>query len=176
MTNNDMPRVIYANELDWDACPGSGCTCYIRQDGKFTLGDRVRKTKGSSWQGIIVGFYSTDYTPIGYAVESEREKGSVQIYPEKALELLSAEVSEYALAAFGRVIAYYRLEALPEEYVDQSLQEDLETIRRALAIADALERGPSEEMVKAGHEVFDCSLDVIFEAMTTQLKKEIGDG
>lgn len=53
---------------------------------KFKLGDRVRKTKGSSWQGRVVGFYSTTLTPIGYAVESEREPGSVQIYPEAALE------------------------------------------------------------------------------------------
>lgn len=55
---------------------------------KFKIGDRVRKIKGSSWQGIIVGTYSTELTPIGYAVESEREKGSVQIYPEAALELV----------------------------------------------------------------------------------------
>lgn len=53
---------------------------------KFSLGQRVRKTKGSSWQGRVVGFYSTILTPIGYAVESEREPGSVQIYPEAALE------------------------------------------------------------------------------------------
>ena len=53
---------------------------------KFKLKDRVRKTKGSSWQGHVVGFYSTELTPIGYCVESEREPGSVQIYPENALE------------------------------------------------------------------------------------------
>jgi hypothetical protein len=53
----------------------------------FALGQRVEKTKGSSWRGRIVGFYSTDLTPIGYAVESEREPGSVQIYPESALAL-----------------------------------------------------------------------------------------
>ena len=52
----------------------------------FSLGDRVRKTKGSSWQGVIVGTYSTTLTPEGYAVESEREPGSVQIYPVTALE------------------------------------------------------------------------------------------
>jgi dihydrofolate reductase (trimethoprim resistance protein) len=54
----------------------------------FAIGDRVRKTKGSSWQGIIVGTYSTRLTPEGYAVESEREPGSVQIYPVGALELV----------------------------------------------------------------------------------------
>ena len=58
---------------------------------KFHLGTRVRKIKGSSWHGLIVGFYSTTQTPIGYCVESEREPGSVQIYPETALE----EIYEY---------------------------------------------------------------------------------
>lgn len=55
---------------------------------KFKIGDRVRKISGSSWQGIIVGTYSTRLTPEGYCVESEREPGSVQIYPAKALELV----------------------------------------------------------------------------------------
>lgn len=55
---------------------------------RWPLGTRVRKTKGSSWHGRIVGYYSTDLTPVGYAVESEREPGSVQIYPALALERL----------------------------------------------------------------------------------------
>lgn len=53
---------------------------------KFNVGDRVRKVSGARWQGYVVGFYSTSLTPRGYAVESENEPGSVQIYPEKALE------------------------------------------------------------------------------------------
>lgn len=53
---------------------------------KFKIGDRVRKIKGSSWLGRVCGTYSTSLTPVGYAVESEREPGSVQIYPEVALE------------------------------------------------------------------------------------------
>lgn len=57
---------------------------------KFKWGDRVRKTKGSSWQGHVVGTYATTLTPEGYAVESEREPGSVQIYPASALELVPA--------------------------------------------------------------------------------------
>lgn len=51
----------------------------------FALGDRVTKTKGSSWTGRVVGTYSTSLTPEGYAVESENEPGSVQIYPVAAL-------------------------------------------------------------------------------------------
>jgi len=52
-------------------------------------GDRVRKKRGSSWQGRVVGFYSTSLTPYGVCVESEREPGSVQIYPVEALEPVS---------------------------------------------------------------------------------------
>lgn len=58
---------------------------------KFLLGDRVTKTKGSKWTGKIVGFYSTEFTPEGYAVESETETGSVQIYPVAALEAAPLE-------------------------------------------------------------------------------------
>ena len=54
--------------------------------GKFRMGDLVRKTSGSEWQGRICGTYSTPLTPEGYAVESEAHAGSVQIYPAKALE------------------------------------------------------------------------------------------
>ena len=52
----------------------------------FRLGDRVTKTKGSSWTGRVVGFYSTTLTPEGYAIESDTETGSVQIYPVGALK------------------------------------------------------------------------------------------
>lgn len=61
---------------------------------KFKLGDRVRKIGGSSWHGHVRGFYSTELTRYGYAVESEREPGSVQIYPEIALELVPDGVDE----------------------------------------------------------------------------------
>lgn len=50
------------------------------------IGARLRKKSGSSWQGRVVGYYSTSLTPEGYAIESEREPGSVQIYPISALE------------------------------------------------------------------------------------------
>ena len=54
----------------------------------FCLGQMVRKKSGSEWQGRVVGFYSTALTPEGYAVESESHKGSVQIYPASALEIV----------------------------------------------------------------------------------------
>lgn len=56
--------------------------------GKFQEGDRVRKIRGSSWQGRVCGSYSTKLTPDGIAVESEREEGNVQIYPSAAFELV----------------------------------------------------------------------------------------
>lgn len=55
--------------------------------GWLRLGTMVKKTKGSNWHGKVVGFYSTELTPRGYCVESYYEKGSVQLYPEAALEL-----------------------------------------------------------------------------------------
>jgi hypothetical protein len=65
-----------------------GIVTGIALKGRWRLGDRLRKKSGSSWQGRVVGFYSTDLTPVGYCVESEREPGSVQIYAETALELV----------------------------------------------------------------------------------------
>jgi dihydrofolate reductase (trimethoprim resistance protein) len=53
---------------------------------RFGLGDRVRKKSGAARQGRIVGWYSTQLTAEGYAVESEAHPGSVQIYPVAALE------------------------------------------------------------------------------------------
>lgn len=58
-------------------------------DGEFKFGDRVRKVRGSSWQGHVCGFYvNPPFTERGYCVRSEREEGSVQVYPEAALELV----------------------------------------------------------------------------------------
>ena len=58
---------------------------------KFNIGELVRKIRGSDWQGIVVGTYSTSLTPEGYCVESLFHKGSVQIYPAHALELVPRE-------------------------------------------------------------------------------------
>lgn len=52
---------------------------------KWRLGDMVQKARGSKWRGKVVGFYSTEATPIGYSVESAFEPGSVQVWPEAAL-------------------------------------------------------------------------------------------
>ena len=91
-------------------CDRAAVRCGSGQSRKFKIGDRVQKTKGSSWQGRIVGFYSTSLTPVGYAVESEREPGSVQIYPESALAEVGAETflhhepGEFGEGAVMRVV------------------------------------------------------------------------
>lgn len=60
----------------------------LQHTPRFALGDLVRKTSGSAWDGRVVGTYSTTLTPEGYCVESSAHPGSVQIYPAKALELV----------------------------------------------------------------------------------------
>lgn len=59
---------------------------YGLQQTLFRIGDVVRKKSGSEFSGVIVGFYSTSRTPIGYAIESDAHEGTVQIFPEAALE------------------------------------------------------------------------------------------
>jgi dihydrofolate reductase (trimethoprim resistance protein) len=51
----------------------------------FQYGDYVEKISGSDWCGNVVGWYSTQLTPEGYAVESFYHPGAVQIYPASAL-------------------------------------------------------------------------------------------
>ena len=55
----------------------------------FKRGDLVcKKSPGARWRGVVVGLYATPSNPIGYAVMSISHDtwGSVQIYPESALE------------------------------------------------------------------------------------------
>jgi len=60
---------------------------------KFKTGAFVRKTKGSWWEGYVVGFYSTAENPDGVVVQLDKPNGPVQIYPSAALELAPAPVS-----------------------------------------------------------------------------------
>ena len=58
---------------------------------KFYIGDLVRKKSGAAWEGYVVGWYSTSLTQRGYCVESRYHQGSVQIYPNRALELVERQ-------------------------------------------------------------------------------------
>ena len=60
--------------------------------GTWEIGTRLRKKSGSSWQGPVVGYYSTELTDVGFCIESEREPGSVQIYPASALEPVETNI------------------------------------------------------------------------------------
>jgi hypothetical protein len=57
-------------------------------DCGFAIGDHVRKRLGYAWEGKVCGYYSTALTPRGVCVESLHHAGSVQIYPEHALEMV----------------------------------------------------------------------------------------
>lgn len=90
----EIIECLKAEVNDWrsraDSRPASGAPDDVAKYAarKFQLGDLVRKTKGSQWHGRVVGQYGTELTPEGYAVESSTERGSVQIYPSAALELV----------------------------------------------------------------------------------------
>lgn len=74
--------------------PASAANKQWPADAKFSFGDRVRKHSGSWWEGVIVGFYSTHQTLIGYNVQMDLvDDGPVQIYPETALEAAASEGS-----------------------------------------------------------------------------------
>ena len=78
MSNEAGPPAPNPDERSRQAWPDTHRT--------FGIGDSVRKVRGSQWHGRVVGWYSTELTPAGYAVESDTERGSVQIYPASALE------------------------------------------------------------------------------------------
>ena len=52
----------------------------------YCIGERVRKRSGAYWHGFVCGYYWTSRNTRGVCVESNYEIGSVQIYPEDALE------------------------------------------------------------------------------------------
>ena len=90
MSGEPQRRAEEAEELAREADAGRQRPISITiawMSGPFAYGDRVRKKSGSEWEGRIVGCYSTRLTPIGYAVESDVHRGSVQIYPAAALEV-----------------------------------------------------------------------------------------
>ena len=92
---------------------------------KWKLGTRLRKKSGANWQGRVVGFYSTTLTPEGYAIESESEKGSVQIYPDAALE----EVQEQPDRCFNcehDARTTYQGDRLCRQCARETMQRDME--------------------------------------------------
>lgn len=74
--------------------PAPDMAAVVEARSALAIGDRVEKIKGSCWTGRVVGFYRTELTPYGVCVESEREPGSVQIYPEAALRLMWSDETD----------------------------------------------------------------------------------
>lgn len=75
----------------------------MSSERKFKEGDMVKK-KGDrgQWHGCVCGYYSSSCTKVGYAVESLLENGSVQIYPENALEIWKGPAT--FLLPWGKIV------------------------------------------------------------------------
>jgi hypothetical protein len=54
----------------------------------FPLGCEVRKKSGPEWQGKVVGYYSSSFTPEGLVIEciADGAKGQVHVEPAKRME------------------------------------------------------------------------------------------
>jgi hypothetical protein len=57
---------------------------------QFPKGARVRKVSGPEWEGIVVGHYSSTYTPEGLVIECTvpGAKGQVHVEPAKRMLLI----------------------------------------------------------------------------------------
>ena len=84
-TRRDHPSLV-ALESDGHSVVSLAPIAQTAPQGKFRMGDLVKKSTGSEWEGRVVGWYSTEQTKEGYAVESSAHRNSVQIYPVTALE------------------------------------------------------------------------------------------
>jgi hypothetical protein len=123
-----------------------------REGVTFKRGDRVEKVGGASWRGRVVGEYATSLTAEGYAVESENEPGSVQIYPVKALRALHDTAPTDQAQGGGEreaIVAYIRqcaeaFREVPLELSRMGLPDDgyaLDAVLRFHNIANHIEEG-----------------------------------
>ena len=86
ITMKEMYEALWHHEDQTRPIQNTTVALVAYKEMKFREGDKVRKVSGAQWKGTVVGYYSTSLTQEGYAVESDTEVGSVQIYPAKALE------------------------------------------------------------------------------------------
>lgn len=100
-----VAKDIYAHDLDEDELVAISEDAIAAMapapppGARWQLGDHVRKKRGSSWRGVVCGFYSTPHTAQGYCVDSAFEPGSVQVWPEAALEDWDGVMAEDELRA-----------------------------------------------------------------------------
>jgi hypothetical protein len=81
----------------------------MKKSVQFPIGAIVRKKSGSEWVGKVVGYYSTKLTPNGVCVESISHAGSVQIYPEKALEAAPEGIPEDPMGCMTKTFSIENL-------------------------------------------------------------------
>jgi hypothetical protein len=57
-------------------------------DRAYPIGTRVRKVSGPEWDGVVVGYYSSTFTPDGLVIEctAPGAKGQVHVEPAKRVE------------------------------------------------------------------------------------------
>ena len=62
----------------------------LEQAMSIPLGTRVRKPSGPQWEGVVVGHYSSTFTPDGLVIECtvEGARGQVHVEPAKRVEVV----------------------------------------------------------------------------------------
>ena len=57
---------------------------------QFPLGTHVRKISGPQWESVVVGYYSSTFTPEGLVLENVAEGalGQVHVEPAKRMEIV----------------------------------------------------------------------------------------
>ena len=57
-------------------------------EARFPRGCAVRKISGPEWLGLVVGYYSSTFTPEGLVIEctAEGARGQVHVEPAKRME------------------------------------------------------------------------------------------
>lgn len=60
---------------------------------RFPFGVPVRKVSGPEWQGVVVGYYSSSFTPEGLVIEctAPGARGQVHVEPAKRVERRDAD-------------------------------------------------------------------------------------
>jgi len=60
----------------------------VAQERAYPIGTRVRKVSGPEWDGVVVGYYSSTFTPDGLVIECTAlgAKGQVHVEPAKRIE------------------------------------------------------------------------------------------
>lgn len=60
----------------------------VEQERAYPIGTRVRKVSGPEWDGVVVGYYSSTFTPDGLVIEctAPGAKGQVHVEPAKRIK------------------------------------------------------------------------------------------